>query len=387
MRIAYIWARPIPSRETDTQQVLKTVDALLAEGVEIELIIPRTFFMMRYGMESFEQKVHDFYGLKRKPKFKTIMGVEPSRLDLERPVHSLLACIRLPFVDYDVVYTRSRSTTVLCAIIGQKVVFETYRTLGTDNPLLVRLLKQCSKKKNFLGIITHSYTASRSIEKAGFPKLKLATIHNGFDPDDMEPRLDKTAARSKLGLKKDHALVVYTGHLRADKGIPALIDAAALTPEIQFLLVGGNPQDIDVLEAELRSRSLSNVRCLGWRPAASLPDFMYAADALIVPPSARPLREFGRTVLPMKIFAYLAAGRPIVAAATDDLQEILVDGVNAFLVPPDKPDTTAAALRKILDDPLLADRIAAGALKTSQEFTWRSRARRVTEQINRWMSA
>jgi glycosyltransferase involved in cell wall biosynthesis len=384
MRIAYIWSRPIPSRETDTPQVLKTVDALAAEGADIDLVVPYSYAMLRSGMDAFEARLRDFYGLRHGFRLKPIVGVEPSRFELERPVHAVMSCARNFFYDYDVVYSRSRMTTVLCAITGQKAVFETYRALGTDNPGLVRLLTRCAKSKAFLGIVTHSNIALRSIAAAGFPSEKLSTVHNGFDPRDMEPRLTKNEARAALGLDAERPLVVYTGHLRANKGMHAIVDAAALIPEVLFLLVGGDPKNVDALKKECASRNLSNVQCLGWHPAASLPRFMYAADALIIPPSVRPLQHYGRTVLPMKIFAYLAAGRPIVAPSLEDLQEVLSDEINALLVPPDEPDTTAAVLRRVITDRQLAERLSAQAIETSRKYSWQSRARKVIDQIDRW---
>lgn len=45
------------------------------------------------------------------------------------------------------------------------------------------------------------------------------------------------------------------------------------------------------------------------------------ADVLVIPPSADPLQQFGRTVLPLKVFQYLAAGRPIVTGEVPDTAE------------------------------------------------------------------
>lgn len=384
MRIAYIWSRPIPSRETDTQQALKTVDALAAEGADIDLVVPYSLAMLRSGVERFERQLRDFYGLRHAFRLKPIVGVEPSRFELERPVHATLSCLHLLFRNYDVVYSRSRSTTVLNTIVGQNTVFETYRALGTDNAGLVRILSQCAKSKSFLGIVTHSNIALRSIERAGFPSAKLSAIHNGFDPCDMEPRLTKSEARTALGLDQERPLLVYTGHLRANKGIDAIVDAAALIPEVLFLLVGGDPKDVEAISVQCASRNLDNVRCLGWHPAARLPRFMYAADVLIIPPSARPLQYYGRTVLPMKIFTYLAAGRPIVAPSLQDLREVLNDEVNALLVPPDKPDSTANAIRRVVENRDLANGLSARAIETSKAFSWQRRARKIIDQIDRW---
>jgi glycosyltransferase involved in cell wall biosynthesis len=126
------------------------------------------------------------------------------------------------------------------------------------------------------------------------------------------------------------------------------------------------------------------VRVLGWKPASELPALLYAADLLLIPPSASPLHEHGRTVLPMKLFTYLAAGRPILAPCLPDLQELLTDGDNALLVPPDDITAAAAAARRLLRDRDLAERISTAALDRSRGLTWRARAERLIAQIEAW---
>jgi glycosyltransferase involved in cell wall biosynthesis len=235
-----------------------------------------------------------------------------------------------------------------------------------------------------LGIVTHSNVARTSIEDVGFPGHKLVTIHNGFDPEDMQPRLTREQARAELGLPDAQSIALYTGHVRARKGIAALLDMAALTPEVSYLIAGGHVADVADLEAELARRKLAHVRCLGWRPAAGLRPLLYGADVLLIPPSALPLEEHGRTVLPMKVFGYLAAGRAILAPALPDLQEVLVHGQNAWLVPPDNAQSAAGALRKLVEDRALAETLGAAAERTAQALTWRARARKMIEQIERW---
>ena len=65
---------------------------------------------------------------------------------------------------------------------------------------------------------------------------------------------------------------------------------------------------------ERRAESLPNVIVRPWQPFDSVLRYLDAADVLLVPPSAAPLRG-GGTVLPLKLFSYLAAGRPPLRAA------------------------------------------------------------------------
>lgn len=384
VRIGYIWPRPIPSRETDTQQVMKTVDALSTEGAELDLIVPESRRMRALGLAAFEAELRAFYSLHAPLRLVPLRGVEPSRFEIERPVHSLLACASVPRGRYDVLYSRSRSTTVLNALRGQPVVFETYRLLGKDSPALVHVLAALARRRNLLGVVTHSQLSADSLAGRGFPRHKLAPIHNGYDPDDLQPALDREQARAELGLDRERTLCCYTGHVRARKGMAALLETAALAPEVEFLIAGGNPDDVRQLAKQCDRSALRNVRLLGWRPAAELRPLLYAADVLIIPPSQVPLREFGRTVLPMKIFSYLAAGRPIVAPDLPDLTEVLEHEKSALLVPADDAPAAARAIQRIAAEPALAARLGRGALERSAGLTWRARARKILAQIALW---
>ena len=87
----------------------------------------------------------------------------------------------------------------------------------------------------------------------------------------------------------------------------------------------------------------------------------------------------------MKVFSYLAAGRPILAPALPDVQEVLTDDVNAVLVRPGNVAAQASALRSLLADPARSARLAASALASSRGFTWSARAVSITEAIARWL--
>jgi glycosyltransferase involved in cell wall biosynthesis len=110
-----------------------------------------------------------------------------------------------------------------------------------------------------------------------------------------------------LGLPADRPIAVYAGRINAEKGLDQILDLAAMRPEVLFLLVGSEGDG--PIEREAAGRG--NVRILPWAEPASLPAWLQAADVLLIPPSRAPLQRFRNCVLPMKLFAYLAAGRPI----------------------------------------------------------------------------
>jgi glycosyltransferase involved in cell wall biosynthesis len=74
---------------------------------------------------------------------------------------------------------------------------------------------------------------------------------------------------------------------------------------------------------------------------------------------------------PIKLLEYMACRRPIVAANLPVVRELVRDGVEALLFEPDNAADLAGCLRRLLDDPALAERLAAnGYERVRREFTW-----------------
>ena len=109
------------------------------------------------------------------------------------------------------------------------------------------------------------------------------------------------------------------------------------------------------------------MRIVPWQRFSDLAPYLYAADVLIIPPSLEPLEQHGTTVLPIKLFLYLAAGRAILAPIAPDTAELLRADANAALVPPGDIDAMLDMLRRLIHDVPLAERLGAAALETARD--------------------
>jgi glycosyltransferase involved in cell wall biosynthesis len=116
--------------------------------------------------------------------------------------------------------------------------------------------------------------------------------------------------------------IVFTGAIVTTKlDIDLLVGLAKLKPDWSFALVGpigpGDPRaDVSSLTAE------PNIHLLGPRPYETLPSVLRAADAGIVPYA---INELTRSIFPMKVYEYLAAGLPVVSTPLPSL--VGVEGV------------------------------------------------------------
>jgi starch synthase len=237
------------------------------------------------------------------------------------------------------------------------------------------------------GVIAHSRLARDAFVEAGVPAERVLVAHNGFAPSLMEPRVPRDEARGALGLSGDRPLVVYTGHVGPHKGTAALVALAAALPDTHFVIVGAADEAERRWVAECGEQAgARNVTVVPQVHLGEVARYLYAADCLLIPPTAEPLTRYRRTVLPMKVFSYMAAGRPILAPALPDLEEVLTHDETAVLVPPGETAQAAAALRDLLLDVPRARRLAAAALDSSRGFTWETRARKISSALQKWLA-
>src|SRR5262249_30214925 len=138
---------------------------------------------------------------------------------------------------------------------------------------------------------------------------------------------------------------------------------------------------------EKEARQIANLRIVPWQRFTDLAPWLYAADTLVIPPSLAPLQRHGNTVLPIKLFLYLAAGRVLLAPIAPDTAELLTADLNAALVPPGNVEATVSRLRALAADPALTERLSRAALTTAESLTWDARAKRIAEFITQRFKA
>jgi glycosyltransferase involved in cell wall biosynthesis len=271
------------------------------------------------------------------------------------------------------VYTRNLWVAWVALLFGQRVIFDHYRPWPDQVPPLRRWIHSMFCNARLLANISHSrYTRAKYLE-LGIPAEKLYCVHNGFDPLRLGDPMTLEVAKRQIGVEGGTKTVVYTGRINHKKGLELVLQAAQHLPDHLFILVGaGDDNTIENL-----ANGLKNVRIVSWQESNALARYIFAADVLLIPPSAKPLAEFGSTVVPLKLYLYMGSGRPILAGDTPDIREILEDGSNALLCQPDSVAALVAGISALTRDPSLAQRLGERSLADSRHFSWSERARKI----------
>jgi glycosyltransferase involved in cell wall biosynthesis len=146
------------------------------------------------------------------------------------------------------------------------------------------------------------------------------------------------------------------------KGLDVLVRAAAKVPDTSVVVVGPRENERGDLEALAAEVGVSDrLHFVGWtdRPRDYLPSF----DVFAVPSRY--------DASPLALLEAMAAGLPVVATRVGGIPEIVIAGETALLVPPDDPDALAGALRTLVADPALRERMGtAGRRRWLAEFSY-----------------
>ncbi len=223
-------------------------------------------------------------------------------------------------------------------------------------------------------VITHGLKAGLVAD--GYAQAKVMVSPDAVDVALFDIPLAKEEARRVLGLPLNKPIALYAGAIDEPwKGAGVFYGASKyLGDACLMVLVGGKPHYVESFQKEFPP--VPQVRMEGYKDyATELPAYLKSADILVVPNSAK--QEISRiSTSPLKVFAYMAAGRPIVASDLPSIREVLNE-TNSLLVEPDSPQALAEGIRSLMHDPLRAGELAARARLDVESYTWNKRAKDV----------
>lgn len=199
-------------------------------------------------------------------------------------------------------------------------------------------------------------TAGRSIE------VPHCGSSHGVDSDYFSPMPRDTSFIRSLPMDPEVPIVLFIGRLTADKGPDTLIDALQLLRaegiNLQLLVLGAKDEE-DSSHYQTRLEACPTpVRMfdhlLDVRP------YIAAADLLVLPTR--------REGMPNAVLEAAAMGIPSVTTTATGAVDSVVDGETGLLVPPDHPRNLATAIRQLLTDPELHQRMGEAARSRAVTF-------------------
>ena len=183
------------------------------------------------------------------------------------------------------------------------------------------------------------------------PREKLTVLPSGTNTDLFHP-MDKRQCCRKLGFDESLIYIGFIGTFFRYQGIDTLIGAAPsiiqMYPQVRFLILGDGPMkdawQIMLAESELESYFIFP----GHVPYESVPSYCAVMDICVAPFHTSAGDSSG-----VKIFDYLACGKPVVATDVGETSVFFADSGAVMLVPPEDPIALAQGINSLMESEAL----------------------------------
>ena len=220
-------------------------------------------------------------------------------------------------------------------------------------------------KKASLIIVPSKYIG-KLVSGWGVSPDHVRVVYNALDYSRFDNLPSKTDARKTLGYSEKLPIVLTAARLVSWKGVDSIIRTIAKIrddfPRIGLMVAGDGPERRQL--EKLAVESELPVQFLGFRSQENLYNIMRAADVFVLFSTYEGM--------PHSVLEAMACGTPVVASSIGGTVEVITDQVNGLLVPAGNETALADAIRQLLNQGSLAQKLSIGAGHTLQRFSWDS---------------
>lgn len=386
IKIKYITNVRIPTPRAHGYAIMKMCSEFADNGAEVSLIVPG-----KSNANLAAQIPFDFYGLNKNFEIKRISSFDflGQTLKFGKILYWLdvlsffiFARLKIEFGKDEILYTRDFLTLLF---FSKKYFFCLELHDITSKNFLFR---QAIKKPRLFFVLNQNL--KDDLIDMGVPESKIFISPSGVDVEKFDINLSKEEARKRLsqdptspfaslGLRgASKKIVLYSGQFYSWKGAETLAEAADLVPEAQFIFVGGLEPELSKFKAKYQNKD--NIYILPFQERLIIPTYLKAADILVLPNSASEETSL-RYTSPLKLLEYMAARRPIVASDLPSVREI-VDESDCIFAKPENPQSFASAIKNLLANNQLVDKITNQASLDVKKYAWSARVKNIISTIS-----
>jgi colanic acid biosynthesis glycosyl transferase WcaI len=287
--------------------------------------------------------------------------------------------------DFDVVYcccpppTLALTAYVLAKLHGRPYVIK-LADLASDAALATGILKEGLLVRLARAVEGFAYSNADAVVclcqpfidklvSRGIATQKLRLIPDWGDTQAVYPIANASRFREAHGISTDRFLVMHTGNMGKKQDLMNLVRAAELSKDTNLVwLLVGHGEEWSAIEESIRNRGLTNIRLLPLQPVEGLAEMYSAADLLVLNQRASVVDS----VIPSKLLTYMAAGRAIVAAVSDESETArYIERAKCGLsVHPEDPGVLVDAVLSLQRAPGLKETLGAnGRIYVQEHFT------------------
>ncbi|MCX7982643.1 MAG: glycosyltransferase family 4 protein [Syntrophales bacterium] len=322
-------------------RMFSLADNLLALGYEVRLILPKLGFPRTQTQAPVDEI-----------PFLDWPVLRPLTFHFLCPLYVFFRCL----AKQKFVYVRQMNSflpLLVARLMGAYIYFEVpndpYLAYSLYPPIkrsLVRSIDRLCFKLSHYVIVLSQETKRRMEKIEGMETHKILVFPSGTDTDLFTPR-PKEEACQRLGFDPQLIYIGFVGSFLPYQGVETLIEAApyilAEEKGVRFLLVGDGPRRKN-WEQEVKKKRLEKYFVFsGQVPYEDVPLYLGVMDICVAPH-----RRESNQSSPVKIFDYMAAGKPVVASNIEAVREITEGSTAALLNEPDDPQDLAQKISFLL---------------------------------------
>jgi len=381
MKILYITLEDLSIHKGSTVHINEIVAELRNRGHQVGLVARSS---VRYGRgDDFHSLLHGGFFWGKSVGLKTISYLLSSVL--------LFSYLMRLLPHYDIIYARDFPAAIIALLprllFRRKLVLEMNGIAHEEQRLRsesifsrmfsfgIRKVEKIAPKYSDRIVCVTTQIASYLIGNFNCQPEKVKVISNGVNTEKFRPILDVSLIgnlKSRLGIARDEQVVAFVGNLAPWQGVEYLIDAAPMllrkNQRIRFLIIGGGLLK-DELMAKAKRLGISNHFVFtGMVDHEEIPLYINLADICVLPK-----RTLMSGYSPIKLYEYMACGKPVVASRVEGLAFLEEEGAGQ-LVEPENVDDLEKALDDLLQDPGKRARMGRTGLKIAGEkYSWKSK--------------
>jgi len=261
----------------------------------------------------------------------------------------------------------------LTALLAAKMLnLQTSGIYHTDFPQYIRILTEDSFLESaawgymhwFYGqvdtVFVNSEEYKQSWIKRGFDPAKLKILPRGLDTELFHPARRDSAFFEKFGASNGQVRLLYVGRISREKDLDLLADAyRRLRKEglpVQLFVVGHGPY------SEALAKSLPEAFFTGYLSGTELAAAYASADIFVFPSTTD---TFGNVILEAQ-----ASGLPVVVSDSGGPKELVTHKANGLITRSHHVDDFTDAIRDLVTDRTLRDRMANSARDSVIDRSW-----------------
>ena len=367
--ILYVSPSIIPSRTANSIHVINQVNALAEIGSSVTLVCAT------HSGGSVRAHVKEFYGLSLHDNVK----IDAFRLRGNRAINLQIAVAGLfGFLrKYGDLPTISRNFyfSLFLAILNRGEIFECH---GVEKGIKALLQKFIIHRHTHVIVISDALKRLL-VDKYNLTEDKFLVLH------DAASQVEAINVDAYIAEPKKQK-VGYFGHIFPGRGIEIVSYLAEKFDDVDFYVVGGEPDLVATLSKNNRHKNLAIFGHVSNIVARSL---MREMDVLLMPyQKVVSIGQLGsdtsKWMSPLKMFEYMSSQVAIVSSDLPVIREVLRANENCLLVPPDDYFAWYEAVDKLLQDETCRGELASAAFEEFKEkYTWKQRAKAIRSSLER----